>query len=61
MSLPRPIHPYYFHADLIWWDNPFKVIQSEFKFLKSQDKQIKNSIRELSKLKINFFLPARAK
>ncbi len=24
MSLPRPIHPYYFHADLIWWDGPFK-------------------------------------
>jgi hypothetical protein len=25
MSLPRPIHPYYFHADLIWWDSPFKI------------------------------------
>ncbi len=24
MFLPRPIHPYYFHADLIWWDGPFK-------------------------------------
>jgi hypothetical protein len=24
MSLPRAIHPYYFHADLIWWDGPFK-------------------------------------
>jgi hypothetical protein len=23
MFLPRPIHPYYFHADLIWWDGPF--------------------------------------
>jgi hypothetical protein len=25
MSLPRPICPYHFHADLIWWDGPFKV------------------------------------
>jgi hypothetical protein len=24
MFLPWPIHPYYFHADLIWWDGPFK-------------------------------------
>jgi hypothetical protein len=24
MSLPRPICPYHFHADLIWWDGPFK-------------------------------------
>ncbi len=26
MFLPRPTHPYYFHADLIWWDGPFKSI-----------------------------------
>ncbi len=25
MSLPRPIGLYNFHADLIWWDGPFKV------------------------------------
>jgi hypothetical protein len=25
MSLPRPIHPYHFQADLIWWDGLFKV------------------------------------
>ncbi len=25
MSLPWPIHPYHFHADLIWWDGPFKA------------------------------------
>ncbi len=25
MSLPRPIRLYHFHADLIWWDGPFKV------------------------------------
>jgi hypothetical protein len=25
MSLPRPIRPYHFQADLIWWDSPFKV------------------------------------
>ncbi len=25
MFLPRPIHPYYFHADIIWWDGPFNV------------------------------------
>ncbi len=24
MFLPRPIHPYCFHADLIWWDGSFK-------------------------------------
>ncbi len=24
MSLPRPIRPYYFQADLIWWDGPFE-------------------------------------
>ncbi len=24
MSLPRPIRPYHFQADLIWWDGPFK-------------------------------------
>jgi hypothetical protein len=24
MSLPRPIRPYHFHADLIWRDGPFK-------------------------------------
>jgi hypothetical protein len=24
MSLARPSHPYHFHADLIWWDGPFK-------------------------------------
>jgi hypothetical protein len=29
MSLPRPIHPYYFHADLIWWDSPFKLASAE--------------------------------
>jgi hypothetical protein len=23
MSLPRPIRPYDFQADLIWWDGPF--------------------------------------
>jgi hypothetical protein len=26
MFLSRPIHPYYFHADLIWWDGPFKNV-----------------------------------
>jgi hypothetical protein len=29
MSLPRPIHPCHFQADLIWWDSPFKA--SSFK------------------------------
>ncbi len=24
MSLPRPNEPYYFQANLIWWDSPFK-------------------------------------
>jgi hypothetical protein len=26
MSLPRPIHPYHFQADLIWSDGPFKAL-----------------------------------
>ncbi len=25
MSLPRPIRPYHFQADLIWWDGPFNL------------------------------------
>ncbi len=25
MSLPTPICPYYFHADLVWQDGPFKL------------------------------------
>ncbi len=25
MFLPRTIQPYYFHANLIWWDGPFKA------------------------------------
>ncbi len=25
MSLPRPICPNHFHADLIWWDGPFNI------------------------------------
>jgi hypothetical protein len=25
MSLPRPLCPYHFHEDLIWWDGPFKM------------------------------------
>ncbi len=25
MSLPRPIRPDHFQADLIWWDGPFKA------------------------------------
>ncbi len=25
MFPPKPIHPYYFHADLIWWDGPFNL------------------------------------
>jgi hypothetical protein len=29
MSLPRPIHPYYIYADLIWWDGPFKLKLSD--------------------------------
>jgi hypothetical protein len=28
MSLPRPIRPYHFQADLIWWDGPFKYINN---------------------------------
>ncbi len=36
MFLPRPIHPYYFHADLIWWDGPFKPLKSDFRDLKTK-------------------------
>jgi hypothetical protein len=25
MSLTRPIRPYHFQADLIWWDGPFNA------------------------------------
>ncbi len=28
MSLPRPVHPYYFQADRIWWDSPFNSLHS---------------------------------
>jgi hypothetical protein len=28
MSLPRPIRPYHFQADLIWWDGPFKYCKA---------------------------------
>jgi hypothetical protein len=31
MSLPRPIRPYHFQADLIWWDGPFNEIMGETK------------------------------
>jgi hypothetical protein len=26
MSPPKPIWPYHFQADLIWWDGPFKPL-----------------------------------
>jgi hypothetical protein len=30
MSLPRPIRPYHFQADLIWWDGPFNIPNSRW-------------------------------
>ncbi len=35
MSLPRPIRPYYFQADLIWWDGPFKRWRNLFPYVET--------------------------
>jgi hypothetical protein len=37
MSLPTPIRPYDFHADLIWWVSPFKSIAHTFLTFYSQN------------------------
>ncbi len=35
MSLTRPIRPYHFQTDLIWWDGPFK----HFRDLQKEQRQ----------------------
>jgi hypothetical protein len=37
MFLPRPIRPYHFQADLIWWDVPFKMKREIWKSSSGQD------------------------